>query len=265
MRTPIEIDVRWPSRRRGCRFPVLRREHRHTRRSTGCSTCSTCRGASYPATLTVYDSARQRAVVMPPVRGGRPVWSSLTPVRSVHSDPIPAIPGGHPGLPGAARHDADHRRVPRAAAPAAILRGWVPDPAAAVVLVRGSIRLPAVLGVQRAVLPGRQHARRDSRAAAERDRGRDEGLRRRAGARTEPDDRIRLDAAIRRISRDGDGYVGRGPHAANDTRSIGSSWRRTRARLSPSSSRSPSSNPCAGSCAGSSTSTRPSRSTAIGA
>jgi predicted NAD/FAD-binding protein len=34
---------------------------------------------SYRATLTVYDSQRQRPIAMPPVRGGRPVWSSLTP------------------------------------------------------------------------------------------------------------------------------------------------------------------------------------------
>lgn len=34
---------------------------------------------SYPATLTVYGTARERPVVMPPLRAGRPVWSSFTP------------------------------------------------------------------------------------------------------------------------------------------------------------------------------------------
>lgn len=35
--------------------------------------------SSYPATLTVFHGRDQRPVVLPPVRSGRPVWSSLTP------------------------------------------------------------------------------------------------------------------------------------------------------------------------------------------
>ena len=133
---------------------------------------------SYPATLTVYDAARQRPVVMPPLRDGRPVWSSFTPralgtlirFRRFLAD-VPAFLAKHDRTLTIGEY-LERQRLPREFVDDFLL------PAAARVLVRRAGRVPAVHGIQRAVLPGREHADGPARPRPERDRGRPEGLRR---------------------------------------------------------------------------------------
>ena len=163
------------------------------------------RGASYPATLRSIDAgaaATRRA--MPPFRGGRPVWSSLTPSAIVHADPIPRFLAGVPAF--LEQHDRtvtiaeylEQQRLPRAVrATSSCFRCCCRSGAS---IAPDFLRFAAynALYYLGANLPAGL-----ARAAAERDPRRDEGLRRRAGAAAWAGRRASdTAAASRRITRD---------------------------------------------------------------
>ena len=60
---------------------------------------------TYPATLTVYDSLRQRPVVMPPFRERSAGVGIARSRGSAHAAPLPEVPDGRAGVPRTARHD----------------------------------------------------------------------------------------------------------------------------------------------------------------
>ncbi len=162
---------------------------------------------SYPATLTVYDSERDRAVVMPPVRGGRPVWSSLTPsaLRTLFRFQrflagIPAFLERHDKTPTIAEH-LEQRRLPRSFVDGflipLLLSFWCVDRS-------DFLRFSAynALYYLGANMPAGIRAPLQSEIAG--------GMKVYVDALAMglgPTTRIRLDSAVRRISRDGGGYA----------------------------------------------------------
>ena len=81
---------------------------------------------SYPATLTVARADGTRAIVMPPLRAGRPVWSSLTPRAIAHLLRLRAFLADIPAF--LARHDTTmtiEEYVARKRLPASFVNGFL--------------------------------------------------------------------------------------------------------------------------------------------
>ena len=218
---------------------------------------------SYPATLTVYHSEEQRPVVMPPLRGGLPVWSSFTPralrtlirFRRFLAD-VPAFLAQHDRTLTIGEY-LERRRLPRE-----FVDGFLLPLLLAFWCVEASDfqRFTAynALYYLGANMPTGVRAPDQSEIEG--------GLKVYVDALVSSLDRtqLRRDSAVQQRHPRSGRLDRRGRSAAAATPSTTWSSRRTRARRCTCSIRPPRRTSCASSCAASSTSTPPSRSTGIG-